>query len=293
LPEGELGPVATRRTAAPARAAVLPFPGRARVAAGSLAPTARSVLITLAVLLGAGLAYAVARQTSLFAITTIRVEGAPPGVAREVRDAAQRSEGENLLRLDGAALLKQLRALPDVAAVRYDRHFPHTLRLIVTPERPVAVLRQGSASWVVSMRGRVIRAVPVHTRKRLPRIWLPRSVDPTVGKLLHDRVAVRAVAALNPLVRDPLPARIANVRLDGRELTLVTASHIELRLGRPVDIPLKLAIARRLLPRVAPASGGIAYLDVSIPERTVSGVDTLKSQVKVETTGTSNAGMAH
>jgi cell division protein FtsQ len=286
--------VATRRTAAPARAAVIPFPGKqARAAAHRLVPTPRSLLVGLAVILAAGGLYVVARETSLFAIREVRVVGAPPGIAREVREAAQIDVGKSLLRLDGAALLKRLRALPDVAAVRYDRGFPHTLRLIVTPERPVAVLRQGSAAWVVSMRGRVVRIVPHHSRQALPRLWVGRSTRVTVGALLHDHLALRAIAALDPLVKLPLPARIANVHVDRGEVTLVTASKVEIHLGPPTDLALKLAVARRILPTVAPATSGVAYVDVSVPEWSVTGVRTLDSQVEVQASTNAKAGIAH
>ena len=42
-----------------------------------------------------------------------------------------------------------------VAAARYDRDFPHTLRIFVEPEQP-AVVRRGADSWLVSARARVI-----------------------------------------------------------------------------------------------------------------------------------------
>jgi cell division protein FtsQ len=285
--------VATRRTTAPARAAVIQFPSGARLAVRSLVPTTRSIFIGLALLLAGAGSYVAARETSVFAITTVRVEGAPPGIAREVRAAAQDARGQSLLRIDEGALVQRLRALPDVAAVRYDRAFPHTLRLLVTPERPVALIRQGSASYVVSMRGRVIRSVPLHTRKSLARIWLPRTVHLRVGRLLHDRMTLRAISALDPLLGTPLPTTIANVKLEQGQVTLVTASKIELRLGQPVDIPLKLAIVRQLLSTVEPASSGVAYLDVSVPERAVTGIQTLKSQVQVDTSSSSTAGIAH
>jgi cell division septal protein FtsQ len=256
-------------------------------------PTPRSILVGLAVLVAAGAFYAVARETSVFAIRTVRVVGAPPGIAREVQDAAQPEVGDSLLRLDTGALLHRLRALPDVAVVRYDRAFPHTLRLIVTPERPVAVLRQGSASWVVSMRGRIIRTLPPHTRAGLPRIWIGRATKVEVGAMLHDRLGIRAIAALDPLVALPLPAHIANVRLDNGELTLVTASKIEIQLGQPTDLALKLAVARRILPSVSPATTGVAYVDVSVPEWAVSGERTLNSKVEVKSSSSGQAGIPH
>ncbi len=59
---------------------------------------------------------------------------------------------------------------------------------------------------------------------------------------------------------------------------------MQVRLGDPVDVPLKLAVAARVLPLL---QDGTAYLDVSVPERPVAGT-TLYSQVEVEgTTSTS------
>jgi cell division protein FtsQ len=276
--------VATTRTAAPVRARVIPFPGKAaRAAAHQLRPTPRSLLVSAAIAVAAVGLYVLARETSMFAVTHIQVEGAPPGIAREVNELATAAKGESLLELDGEELVRSLRALPTVAAVTYDRAFPHTLRLIVKPERPVAIIRQGSRSWVVSMRGRIIRPIPPRTRLGLPRIWLRQEVPLATGKMVGDRMTTRAVSALNPLVKLPLPARIAHVRMQHGELTLVTASRIEIQLGIPSDLPLKLAIARHLLPDLTPATGGVAYLDVSVPERVVSGVRTLNPQVEVDT----------
>jgi hypothetical protein len=50
---------------------------------------------------------------------------------------------------------------------------------------------------------------------------------------------------------------------------------VELRFGEPTDLRLKLAVARRALPFV----GSGSYLDVSVPQRPVSG-STLNSKVE-------------
>jgi hypothetical protein len=47
-------------------------------------------------------------------------------------------------------------------------------------------------------------------------------------------------------------------------------SGLELRLGDPTDVRLKLAIARRAL---AALPTGATYVDVSVPERPVAGMD--------------------
>jgi hypothetical protein len=111
--------------------------------------------------------------------------------------------------------------------------------------------------------------------------------------MLHDRLALRAIAALDPLVNRPLPARIANVSIVDGNITLITATRVEIQLGEPTDLTLKLAVARRILPSVSPASSGVAYVDVSVPEWVVTGTRTLNSKVKVETTSIAKAGISH
>ena len=70
-----------------ARAAVLPFPGTTRLRGFSLKPSlpsGRALLLGFA-LLGAGaLAYLGARETSIFALRTVQIDGAPPRVAAHV-----------------------------------------------------------------------------------------------------------------------------------------------------------------------------------------------------------------
>jgi hypothetical protein len=47
---------------------------------------------------------------------------------------------------------------------------------------------------------------------------------------------------------------------------------LEVRLGPPVDLRLKIAIVRGLLPSLAlPSAGGPDYLDLAVPERPVAG----------------------
>ena len=66
------------------------------------------------------------------------------------------------------------------------------------------------------------------------------------------------------------------MRVGKRTLTLELGSGLELRLGDAGDLRLKLAIARRILRSAAAQSATSGYLDVSLPERPVLG---LNSQV--------------
>ncbi|MBA2461828.1 MAG: FtsQ-type POTRA domain-containing protein [Actinobacteria bacterium] len=232
-----------------------------------LAPSGRSILIGLALLLLACGSYALARGTSAFAVREVTVEGPPRHVAKQVARVLSPTRGRSLLALDLPGLRAAVQNLPAVAAVRFDRAFPHTLRVVVVPERPVAVLRQGKASWLVAASGRVITSLDRGDRKRLLRIWLKSDVEVRVGQRVAGelREAVRVVA---PLVRAPLPARVASLRYGETELTLVLRSGAEVRLGDHSDRVLKLELARQILPSLQPDT---RYLDVSVPERPVAG----------------------
>jgi cell division septal protein FtsQ len=209
--------------------------------------------------------YVAARQTALLALHRVDVEGAPPGVAAEVRKTLSPYVGQSLVRFDAGAAATKLSTLTDIAGARFDRAFPHTLKVRVRLERPVAVLRQGADGWLVSATARVLQKLdPPYPS--LPRIWVPRSVDVTVNSTLGGPGA-QGVAALAPLRPLKIDVAVREVKPGDAGLTLVLRSGTELRLGSSGDLRLKLAIAKTLLPLTA----GARYVDVSVPERPVAG----------------------
>lgn len=230
-------------------------------------PSTRSLLVAFAIAVGAVGGYLVARNTSVFAVRGVEVDGAPAAVALQVRKALRTEVGTSLLRLDLSRVREEVAAVPTVAAASFDRAFPHTLRVVVVPERPVAVVRQGADSWLVSARGRIMASLPHGARPRLPRIWIARGFAFTVGGLapgsLHD-----SLAAVTPLRFTRFPAHVASVRAESDALTLLLRSGLEVRLGDASSVRLKLAVAAKVLPLVARDT---RYLDVSVPERPVAG----------------------
>jgi cell division protein FtsQ len=235
------------RSAAPASSRVLP------------------VLLAAAAMVGAAAGtYALARETGIFALDRIQVEGASPAVANEVRSALRAYVGRSLVRFDAAAAERRLSGVAAVADARFDRAFPHTLRVRVRLERPVAVLRQGSNAWLVSSSARVLRAA-ARPYPRLPRIWVPRVTGIAVNSTLGG-LGAKGVAALAPLRPLHVAANVRQVRVDDGQLTLVLASGTDVRLGDSGDLRLKLAIVKQLLPLTA----GARYVDVSVPERPVA-----------------------
>ena len=74
-----------------------------------------------------------------------------------------------------------------------------------------------------------------------------------------------------------LPVPIRSVRLVDREASLTLASGVEVILGRPSELPLKLAVVARILP----LTSDVRYLDVSVPERAVA-TDSIPVNSQVE-----------
>ena len=237
-----------------------------RVWLARIAPTRRSLAVGLGIVAFALFAYLLARETPLFAIDRIEVEGSSPRVAGEVRHALASMVGSPLVGLDGSAVVRKVEALPTVVSAGYDRSFPHTLRITVVPERPAAVLRSGPRSWLVSIRGRIMERLASGADSSLPRVWVPAHTAVLVGSTLGPetaRVAVRAAGLAGALA-----PRIATAAYGGGQLEFRLRSGLQVMLGAATDVRLKVAVAQRALTFVP---SGSTYLDVSVPGRAVSG----------------------
>ncbi|HSC73878.1 MAG TPA: FtsQ-type POTRA domain-containing protein [Gaiellaceae bacterium] len=253
---------------------VLPLPRRHRADVARYVPSGRSIVVGLALLLIAGGLYGIARETSMFAVETVRVEGAPPSLAADVRRELSRYDGRSLVGLDAASVAHRVAGLPAVRSATVDRAFPHTLSVRIVPELAVAVVRRGPDSFLVSARGRVIAPVDGGTHRELPRIWLPASTAVDIGSFLGGEDGGLAARSLAAFVGSGFPGRVTFVRaLDG-QITLGLRGGLEIRLGVPVALRLKIAIAHSIVPSLAlPAAGGPDYLDLAVPERPVAGTN--------------------
>jgi cell division protein FtsQ len=252
---------------------VLSLPRRRPSAVVRLLPSGRALLVALVVVVAAGGLYALARETSMFAVRRVEVTGAPPSLAKEVERSLARFGDTSLVSLNGSAVVATIEELPAVVSATYDRGFPHTLRVRVVPERPVAVVRSGTASWLVSARGRVVAAVMRGRFARLPRIWLPPAARLEAGSFLVDEAGA-AARALQAFVSAGFARQALWARIHDAQLTVGLRSGLELRFGSPSDLALKIAVVRSVLPTASlPRAGGPTYLDVSVPERPVAGAN--------------------
>jgi cell division protein FtsQ len=232
---------------------------------GRVVPTRRSLAVGCGLLVFGLGAYAFARETSLFAVSQIDVQGGSPRLAAQVRGALAPLVGTSLVGLDGAAAMRRVDALPTIVSARYDRAFPHTLRITVIPERPASVLRRGPDSWLLSARARVIERLALRADPKLPRVWISGRTPVRIGATLAagSGAAARAVALAGPFA-----SRVASATFANGLLVFHLRSGLEVLLGDPADVELKVGVAARAL---AALPSGSTYLDVSVPGRAVSG----------------------
>jgi cell division protein FtsQ len=232
-----------------------------------IVPTRRSLAIGLGIVAFSLFGYLLARETPLFAIDRIEVQGGSPRVDATVRDALSSFVGKPLVGLDGSAVMEKAAALPTVVRASYDRAFPHTLRVTIVPERPAAVLRAGAAGWLISIRGRVMQRLSAQADPALPRVWIAGRTAVRNGAILAARQA--RVAARAAGLAGTFAPRIATASYSDASLIFHLRSGLLLLLGSSSDVKLKVAVAERAL---AVMPSGSTFLDVSVPGRAVSGI---------------------
>jgi cell division protein FtsQ len=227
-------------------------------------PSRRSLAIGAGVVVAALGAYAIARETPLFAIHQVDVRGGSKAVDARVAQALAPLVGRSLVGLNGADVLRRAEAISTVVTATYDRAFPNTLRVTVVQERPIAVLRDGAAAWIVSERGRVLRPVASHSVPAFPRVWIAAKTV-RVGEVLPPKVGgtlTRSLAAAGPI-----RARIVTASLADGLLVFHLRSGVALVLGAPNDVALKVAVAVKVLQQMPSWTRSV---DVSVPSRPVT-----------------------
>jgi cell division septal protein FtsQ len=230
----------------------------------------RALAVVGGLVAASSVAYAAARETSLFAVRTIEVSGAPPEVAGEIRAALQDLRGESLVAIDPDDVRALLLELPSVRLAFVDRSFPHRLVITVTPERPLALLRAGSEGWVVSADGRVLREVESRALSGLPRIRLASGRSLRPGERVGDPPVALALRLLRAMPSG-FPVRVLSAEAREGEVSLVVEGWVRIRLGRPVDLAAKLAAAAAVLRTIPPEERAVlGYLDASVAERVVA-----------------------
>jgi cell division protein FtsQ len=204
------------------------------------------------------------RNLSWFAIDEVTVTGATtnaPAIKKAVEQVAQ---DMTTLHLKDDELRDVVAHFPTVASVGASTSFPHALHVTVTERLPVAFIKVGPRRTAVSADGYLLLGASFDP-KQLPRI------DGTSAqgvRLEGDAAAQAAILGATPA---PLRERVTSSSWDDAQGGVVVGldGGPDLRFGDGSQARDKWTAALAVLS--SSEHGSPSYLDVSVPDRPVSG----------------------
>jgi|GEM_PF-883153 len=224
----------------------------------------------------------------IISVRTLEISGEVAATRAELLAAAGIKEGDPLLRTDIRRARNRLRAMPAVASAKVEKIWPDTVRIVVTPERPLVGFVGPEQAVMVSANGRVIASFK--NAGGLPKI-LPRVVAKRLARMqpgdavpsqLMDIAEIHAEAPL-----ELLPDLFEGTMGPNGSLSFRSPNGGQILFGNAEDVPAKLLAATTVL-------GGrvvrdcLATLDLRDPSRpTVS--RTPGCAVAAPTTGTTSS----
>jgi cell division protein FtsQ len=226
----------------------------------------RWVLVAVGVLvvLVAGLAVL---GSSLFAVGTVKVDGAVYTDKAALQHVVDELDGTPVLRVDTAKAERQLEAIPWVEAARVTTHFPNRATIELRERTPAASYQGSDGQFrVLDGKGRVLDVLDAQPADYLLLVGAD-APDLKAGQFApQGYVAAASMArSLTPEIR--AKAESATVTADGSDLRLQMQGDVEVRFGPARDLVAKLVRLQTKLDELA--AGGFQYVDVSTNEITM------------------------
>ncbi len=219
-------------------------------------------LVVLAVLAGA---FLLLRHSGLVAVEKVRVSGVQGPEAHAIEGAlVNAARRMSTLDVNERVLRAAVAGFPVVRAVHASAGFPHSLRITVLEQLPVAVLASGGVRSAVAADGVVLG--PALLSGSLPTLQVP--FLPAQGQRVSIPWLLSSVAVLGAAPRTIL-ARIAGVGSSAKGLTVTMQGGLQVIFGdasRPHAKWLSLAAVL-----ADPSSAGASYVDVRLPSRPAAG----------------------
>lgn len=217
-------------------------------------------VVAIAVLaLSMGLGWLALRDSSLFQVDSVTIEGLPPAVQPVVaEELAAAARDQTTTDFSVAALRRQLAQYTLIAGVRAETHFPHGVTLIVRARRAVARIDVDGSAQPVDEHGLVITGLLAATH--LPTV---EATHMAVGGMTHDAFALLALRVLSDA---PAPLRSRVVAVTAAEgLTIYLHAGPRLIFGNGQRPHAKWDSATAVL--ATSSSRGAAYINVTLPSR--------------------------
>ncbi|MDT4894753.1 MAG: cell division protein FtsQ [Pseudonocardiales bacterium] len=186
-------------------------------------------------------------------VRTVRVSGLHALTPAQVEAAARVPGGRPLVRLDSAAVVARVEALPLVESARVHTSLPGTVTITVVERTAVGYLDSGARFELVDRQGVQFRAVAARPA-RLPLFAVPSDARATA--------AARAVAGVAAALGPALLGRISSIQaLDASAITLQLTDQRVVRWGSTA----RNADKARILPALLAQPG--THFDVTDPDQ--------------------------
>jgi cell division protein FtsQ len=203
------------------------------------------------------------RDSSLAAVTEVRVTGATTSEEGRIRAALERAARDmTTLHVREEVLHEAVAPYPSVAGLRVDTNFPHGMAVEVLEHRPVAAIEVDGRRTPVSGGGIVLNGVTAD--RTLPTI---RREQPPTGRV--DDARTREALAVAAAAPQALLERSERLSYGPDGLVMDLRDGPPLIFGTRDDASLKWAAAARVL--AEPSAAGATYLDLRVPGRVAAG----------------------
>jgi cell division protein FtsQ len=205
-----------------------------------------------------------------FAVTTIDVEGASRVPVERVRTAAAVPVGTNLWRVDPAAVIGRVEAVPEVRRAEVIRRYPNRLTVRVEERRPFTLVHAGRLHWL-DEEGRVLREAPKAVAPPVPVVSGLDEAELVSIRTAPGPRAREAIALLRVLLRSgsALTAQISEIDMSRAEgPVLYTVDGLEVRLGTE-EWDERLGRLEGVLAQVARDGQGVRTIDLRFRNQVV------------------------
>lgn len=285
---------------APAAGAVPAFLGRAAQQAGSAAAAPLSgrerreqhqqtdrvrliggvVVAVCAVGLAVLIAFFVLRDSAIFSVDDVVIEGSTHVSESDVRNLFSLEDGTTLLNIDKDQINEQLKRDPWVASVEVERQFPHTVKLTVVEQQVdmLVVMNSGSLGWYLGSSGSWIEPTKIEVsegqsvndaalaKARAEGVVLvtgvPATVNPASAQPATDDV-LSAVKSFREGFSSEFAAKVVSYDASSTDaISCVLESGVQISLGSATSISYKEQVASALLEKYP---GQITYINVRKP----------------------------
>lgn len=239
-----------------------------------------AVVAVCAVGLAVLIAFFVLRDSAIFSVDNVVIEGTTHVSESDVRNLFSLEDGTTLLNIDKDQINEQLKRDPWVASVEVERQFPHTVKLTVVEQQVdmLVVMNSGSLGWYLGSSGSWIEPTKIEVsegqsvndaalaKARAEGVVLvtgvPATVNPASAQPATDDV-LTAVKSFREGFSSEFAEKVVSYDASSTDaISCVLESGVQISLGSATSISYKEQVASALLEKYP---GQITYINVRKP----------------------------